>query len=112
MSVTATITIRSFSSAIVITYLSHVVKQRVLCPSRLHRSRLFEPDSSGVFARHYSDEPSRRNVTAGRAYAGGSFAARAHATRKASAFLLLLSEIIPCLVLRFTESMKRKAASR
>jgi hypothetical protein len=47
--VTATITIRSFSSAIVITYLSHVVKQRVLHPSRHHRSRLFEPDSSGVF---------------------------------------------------------------
>src|SRR5207237_6619526 len=43
----------------------------------------FPPDSSGVFARHSSDEPSRRNVTAGRAYAGGPFAARAHATRKA-----------------------------
>ena len=49
-------------------YLSCVVKQRVLCPSRLHRSRLFEPGSSSVFACHSSDEPSRRNVTAGRAY--------------------------------------------
>src|SRR6266700_7692304 len=59
-------------------------KNNVLCVLlALFRSRLFEPDSSGVFARHYSDEPSRRNVTAGRAYAGGPFAARAHATRKA-----------------------------
>src|SRR5690349_13863755 len=62
MSVTAIITIRIFSSAIVITYLSR---------TRLHRSRLFEPDSCAVFACHSSDEPSRRNVTAGCAYTGG-----------------------------------------
>ncbi|MHB8597967.1 MAG: hypothetical protein ACYDER_14275 [Ktedonobacteraceae bacterium] len=37
-----------------------------MCPSRLHRSWLFEPDSSGVFARHYYDGTRRRNVTNGR----------------------------------------------
>src|SRR5712692_7869166 len=41
-----------------------------------------------------------RSVTGFPKDAGGPFAARAHATRKASAFPLLPSEIIPCLVRR------------